>query len=125
MGRIIAACLAVAMMSASSQAQLLYDFIEDGTDVVLATLELSMLPATHTIEVELTFTPLGRGDIRATRPLYLGSFDTQSGPGMAVIDDGAGGLVGDMGFVIWTDDDPPDSSVPPIGDPGRFFESRI
>ena len=114
------ACLAVAMMSASSHAQVLYDFINDGTGEVLARLELAMLPATKTIEKELTFTPRGEA-IFGLGPLYLGSFDTQSGPGRAVIDDGAGGLVGDMGFVTWTDDDPPYASVPPIGEPALLF----
>ena len=52
MFRITMASLAVAMMSANSQAQLFYDFIEGGYGEVLATLELSSLPAKHSEVVE-------------------------------------------------------------------------
>ena len=45
-GRILMACFAIAIMSASSEAQLFYDFVEGDTGDVLATLKLTSLPST-------------------------------------------------------------------------------
>ena len=97
--RMMMACLAVAMMSVSSQAQRFYDFIEGGTGDVLATLELSSIPATHTEVVELTFTPAGETLFGYSSP-YTGIFDGNDGP---FVDDGTGGLDGGVQYegVLW------------------------
>ena len=68
------ACFVVAIMSASSEAQLLYDFVESPSGDVLATLELTSLPATHAEVAGLTFTPAGEA-IYGYAGLYSPMFD--------------------------------------------------
>jgi hypothetical protein len=80
----------VTITSASSEAQLLYDFVESPSGDVLATLELTSLPATHAEVAGLTFTPAGEA-IYGYAGLYSGSFDTSFG---MLLDDGIGGLQG-------------------------------
>lgn len=104
------ACLYMAIVPASCQAKLLYDFVEDSTGDILATMELFQIPATVNDFMELTFSPTGDAKF-GFGPQYLGAFDSSLGPGSAVISDGVGGLVGDGGFVSWIDDDPPPSDL--------------
>jgi hypothetical protein len=80
----------VTITSASSEAQLLYDFVESPSGDVLATLELTSLPATHAEVAGLTFTPAGEA-IYGYAGLYSGSFDSSFG---MLLDDGIGGLQG-------------------------------
>ena len=77
-------------MSARSEAQLFYDFVEFPSGNVLATLELTSLPATHAEVAGLTFTPAGEAILGYATP-YSGSFDTSFG---MLSDDGIGGLQG-------------------------------
>jgi hypothetical protein len=108
--RILTSCLAIGLTSASCHAQLFYDFVEDNTGDVLATIELFQLPASVNDFVGLTFTPEGQA-IFGFGPEYLGTFDRSTGPGNAVVSDGGSGLVGDGGLVSWVDDDPPPSDL--------------
>ena len=90
MRRIVMPCFVVTITSASSEAQLLYDFVESPSGDVLATLELTSLPATHAEVAGLTFTPAGEA-IYGYTGLYSGSFDTSFA---MLLDDGIGGLQG-------------------------------
>lgn len=90
--KLLLVCCFVVVMSYDASAQLLYDFLEDGTGTLLATLELSSLPATHEEVVALTFTPQGEV-ILGFGPTYDGGFDVTSGSFVA---DGAGGLTGSV-----------------------------
>ena len=66
------ACIMVAVMSASTEAQVFYDFVNDPPIAVRARLELSSLPATYAEVVELTFTP--EGDVFGLGPSVSGPF---------------------------------------------------
>lgn len=90
MWRMLVACVAVVMISADGQAQLFYDFVESPSGEVLATLELTNLPATHIDVAGLTFTPTGEAIFGYTSP-YTGGFDYTPEP---ITDDGIGGLSG-------------------------------
>ena len=95
MGRIPMACFVVAIMSASSEAQFLYDFVEFPSGDVLARLELTSLPATHAEVATLTFTPSSKS-IFGYDTQYSGSFDTSFA---MFLDDGVGGLQGNGGGI--------------------------
>lgn len=99
-------CLA-GLISADAKAQLFYSFVEHESDQVLATLELSALPATHREVVGLTFTPVGE-TIFGFGPTYTGTFDGSDGE-PAITDDGDGGLAAGIGSVIF-DLDAPDQT---------------
>ena len=89
---VTALCLGASQASAS----LLFDFQQEGTGTVLATLEATGLPFTPTPGptaeglLALTFTAEGQA-IFGQGPTYLGTFDGATG---LVHDDGAGGLMG-------------------------------
>ncbi len=112
----------VACVAASTQASVLYDFQQAGTATVLATLELSSVPANETHIAGLTFTPAGDA-IFGFGSTYSGTFDTSNG---AFADDGVGGLQGGIDYggifaATMTDNDPPASTV----FPGPFAFSPI
>ena len=92
--RFLLICLSVVFVCNRTEASLFYDFEEDGTGAVLATIELASLPATHTEVLGLTFSDAGQA-IFGFGPTYLGTFDT-SATGTDIpsewIDDGMGGL---------------------------------
>lgn len=71
------------------RASLLYDFVQDGTGEVLATWELTSLPAGFEEVVGLTFTPAGDA-IFGFGAVYAGEFDHYAAS--TARDDGAGGL---------------------------------
>ena len=56
---LLLACVTVAMMTTRTDAQLFYNFVEQTSHDVIATLELSSLPATLSEFQGLTFTPEG------------------------------------------------------------------
>ena len=76
-GFIISASLALLVTSAHCQAQELYNFVQAGTGDILATLDLTTLPATHTDVAGLTFSTKGEA-IFGLGPVYTGTFDTTS-----------------------------------------------
>lgn len=115
-GHLIMACVATAVMTSSCEAQLFYDFVHGGTGDVLATLELTALPATHEEIVGLTFTPAGETFFGYVSP-YAGVFDSTQEPWE---DDGAGGLTAPSGGSKIFDVDPPASSLHPNGGTFRF-----
>lgn len=103
----------LAFLCNRTEASLFYNYEEDSTGTVLATLELASLPATHAEVLELTFTPAGQA-IFGFGGTYLGTFDTTDGDTPAqLIADGIGGLrsttVGAVSF--FSDQDPPSSLV--------------
>jgi len=100
-GRILVMCVAVVTMSANSHAQLFYDFIQAGTGDVLATLELSSLPATHTEVVGLNFTPTGEAFLGYPSP-YGGVFTSTLNSFMS---DGSGGLDGQSSILDFSPSD--------------------
>jgi hypothetical protein len=103
----------LAFLCNRTEASLFYDYEEDGTGTVLATLELASLPATHTEVLGLTFTPAGQA-IFGFGETYLGTFDTTVGDTPAqMIADGIGGLRSTtVGAVSsFNDLDPPSSLV--------------
>jgi hypothetical protein len=124
MCRMMMACIALTVMSASSEAGLFYDFVEDGTGNVLATLELSSLPATHTEVVGLTFTPAGEA-IFGLGPTYTGIFDNSFPTGGSLVDDGSGGLKGEPNLVDIVDFDPPESDPNPLTPPLSQLVIRV
>ena len=76
-GFIISASLALLVTSAHCQAQELYNFVQAGTGDVLATLDLTVVPATHTDVAGLTFSTKGEG-IFGLGATYSGTFDLTS-----------------------------------------------
>jgi hypothetical protein len=88
--RLPLAALALALLCGPAEANLVYNFEEDGTGNVLATMELSSLPATHSEVVILEFSMDGEA-IFGVLGLYSGTFDTTDD---AFIADGADGLAG-------------------------------
>jgi hypothetical protein len=86
--QIILACVTAVVIPGSCEAQLFYDFVQEGTGDVLATLELTTLPATHEEIAGMTFTPAGETLFGFVSP-YAGEFD---GTILPWDDDGAGGL---------------------------------
>jgi hypothetical protein len=111
MGRMLMACFTVVIMSASSDAQLFYDFVEQTSGDVIATLELSSLPATLSEFQGLTFTPEGEA-IFGFGPVYLGDFDVDASNGSVVADDLEGGLAGEPQNVRWMDTNSPYILIP-------------
>jgi hypothetical protein len=114
----IIVALTFAFMSDRADASLFYDFEEDGTGTVLATLELASLPATHTEVLGLTFTLAGQA-VFGYGPTYVGVFDTSI---FAFVDDGSGGLESSYSPSIRAsllDQNPPFS---PIAAGGNAFE---
>ena len=102
---ILAAYIAVVMMSATSQAGLVFEFVQDGTGDVLVTLELTSLPATHSEVAGLTFTPAGEA-IFGLGSVYGSTFDSTSA-GQTVVSDGFGGLTSSGGLTRIFDNSPP------------------
>ena len=88
--RLPLAALALALLCSPAEADFVCNFEEDGTGNVLATLELSSLPATHSEVVSLLFSLDGEA-IFGVLGLYSGTFDTTND---AFIADGADGLAG-------------------------------
>jgi hypothetical protein len=88
--RLPLAALALALLCSPAEADFVYNFEEDFTGNVLATLELSSLPATHSEVVSLEFSMDGEA-IFGVLGLYSGTFDTTDD---AFIADGADGLAG-------------------------------
>ncbi|MCO6047069.1 hypothetical protein NG895_24490, partial [Aeoliella sp. ICT_H6.2] len=122
--RVLIASVAVTSISTRSEAQLQYDFNTFAGDV-LATLELSNLPATINDIEALTFTSEGK-ELFGLGPTYQGVFDRGSG---TIIEIGTDWIAGhrtlaaeDDGVTIfWSDNAPPYASVPPAGlSPRRF-----
>lgn len=120
--RILHATFVIVALSADAEATYFYDFEEAGTGDVLATLELSNLPATFRDFNTLTFTPEGEA-IFGLGPIYQGSIEWQAGGlGSVVSSDNAGGLIADSEFgVAWFDLFPPYAAVPPDGSPPGYF----
>lgn len=108
----------VNITSAEAQQVLIYSFIEEGSDEVLATLQLSSLPATHNEVVGLTFSSLGQS-IFGFGPVYTGTFDGEDGY-PAIIDDGNGGLAAGNGSVIFDLDAPAPLDGPNAGKLGQL-----
>lgn len=103
----------LAFLCNRTAASLLYNYEEDGTGTVLATLELASLPATHTEVLGLTFTPAGQA-MFGFGETYLGTFDTTGGDTPAqMIADGIGGLASTTVDAVsfFSDQDPPSSLV--------------
>jgi hypothetical protein len=98
------AVLAICSLCNAAEATLLYNFEQEGTGTVLATLELDFLPASHSQVVSLDLTTEGTSIFSFFTP-YAGSFDTSVGTFIA---DGLGGLEGSGDFAIATlvDNDP-------------------
>jgi hypothetical protein len=117
----VTSCFAFSPMAMAGS--LFYNFEQLNSGTVLATLELTSSPATHTEVRGLTFTQAGQA-IFGLGPTYLGGFDeTNFG---AFVDDGSGGLR--SGDPIWpanlADRDPPTSSVKPdLADRGLWLEA--
>jgi hypothetical protein len=88
--RLPLAALALALLCGPAEAGPSYNFVESGSDNVLATLELSSLPATHSEVVGLEFSTEGEA-IFGVLGLYSGTFDSTND---AFIGDGADGLAG-------------------------------
>lgn len=100
-------------LTSSSRASTIYEFHQDGTGDVLATLELSALPATESEVVSLAFTPAGDA-IFGLGELYDGTFDSSA---KSFVDDGSGLLVSsepDWGANI--EDTTPEETSSVIGD---------
>jgi len=101
-------------ISADSEAQL-FDFVGDDSGEVLATLNLSSLPATHEDIVSLTFSPIGES-IFGYASTFPGEFQDSTG---RFADDGFGGLIGadalENGEAILGGFNPPASSLHPSG----------
>lgn len=104
--RIALVYIVVFIPSGASRAELSYDFVQDGTGDVLATLELSKLPATHNELNGLTFTPTGEALFGYTSP-YTGSFTSSTN---LFSDDGMGRLVGQPANAFFRDDSPIEST---------------
>ncbi len=81
--------LAFAASPTSTSAQVFYNFVQSPSGDVLATLELSSLPATHSEVVGLTFTPAGDA-IFGLGSSYTGVFTQSAG---AFQDDLQNGLI--------------------------------
>jgi hypothetical protein len=94
----------------NSEAQLRYNFEQEGTGAVLATLELSSLPATHTDVVGLTFSSIGQS-ILGYPAVFPGTFEHTF---MAIVEDGIGGLGEMEGAELW-DFNAPRPSTHPTG----------
>jgi hypothetical protein len=106
--RFLLTCLSVALMCTRTEAALLYDFEEEGTGTVLATLELASLPATHNQVLGLTFTPEGQA-VFGYGPTYPGTFDFTV---RLFVDDGVGGLTCPDGVGnAWINDDAPPAGL--------------
>lgn len=104
------ASLMLVIMAGNSEAQLQYNFEQQGTGIVLATLELSSLPATHTEVVELTFSSTGQS-IFGYPAIFPGTFELTF---MTIVEDGIGGLGELEGAELW-DFDAPRPSTHPMG----------
>ena len=117
---LLLACITVAMMTTRTDAQLFYDFVEQTSQDVIATLELSSLPATLSEFQGLTFTPEGEA-LFGLGPEYLGDFDSDSSNGSVAVDDLEGGLEGLPQNVRWIDTNPPYSLIPPLELPTKFI----
>ena len=104
--------VALVIVSSNSSAQLLYEFEESGTESILATLELSSLPASHSEIVGLMFTPAG-DMIFGMGPVYIGTFDTSSSFLVATVEELPNGELTCTGcdnpsLATWfIDEDPP------------------
>jgi hypothetical protein len=98
------AVLAICSLCNTAEATLLYNFEQEGTGTVLATLELDFLPASHSQVVSLSLSTEGTSIFSFFTP-YAGSFDTSVG---AFIADGLGGLEGsgDSAIATLVDNDP-------------------
>jgi len=108
LGSLSVALLITSTASANNGSHLFYDFVESPSGDILATLELSSLPALFGDVESLTFSPIGES-LLGFGPTYLGDFD--AGGGDPVIDV-SGGLAG--GF--FSDNTPqPSSLFPPLG----------
>ena len=70
----IVLALPLAVVCGRTEASLLYDFEEEGTGTVLATLHLAGLPATRDEVLGLFFTPQGQV-LFGYGPTYPGTFD--------------------------------------------------
>jgi len=117
--RIVFVALACVTMPSMSQAELFYNFVQERTGDVLATLELSSLPATARDINGLTFTSHGDALFGLPSP-YPGTFSTLIPSREFVFgDDGMGGLTGGTFGSRAYDWNPPESSVYPY--PTGFF----
>jgi hypothetical protein len=98
------AVLAICSLCNTAEATLLYNFEQEGTGTVLATLELDSLPASHSQVVSLDLSTEGVSIFGFSSP-YAGSFDTSVGTFIA---DGLGGLEGsgDSAIATLVDNDP-------------------
>ena len=86
--RLILSCLAISLLCNRVGAALFYDFVEWESGNVLATLQLSSLPASHWEVLGLTFTPAGQAKF-GYGPIYQGEFDDSYN---WFVDDGSGGI---------------------------------
>ena len=94
----------IGLETSPALASVAYDFVQDGSGSVLATLELSSLPARHTEVVGLTFTAAGNAIFGLGQGLYSGSFDATLD---VFADDGLSGLAGTAGDAFIVDGNPP------------------
>ena len=104
------ACLVLVFMcNRTEAASLLYDFEQMESEIVLATLELTSLPATHNEVLGLTFTTEGMAIFGLPSP-YPGTFTfTQSD--RPFVDDGMNGLKSVGGGGLLVSSDPPANSI--------------
>ena len=97
-------------LAPSVEGQVFYEFEQSSTGDILATIELTQLPADVDDITELTFTPSGEAFF-GLGPVYSGAFDRPVS-GFAISDDGAGGLGCGTSLCSanFIDDDPPVST---------------
>ena len=100
-----------------------YDFVQDGTGVVLATLTTDTpTPFNHMNVVSLDFTIEGDAIFGFGIGEYSGTFDFTNAAGEFFVSDGSGGLAG-QGVDPWTqfvDADPPSTIFNPVPVTPRF-----
>ena len=120
--------LLLLLLPTVAQAQLVFDFIEDGTSETIATLELAQLSPNVEDILSLSFSEAGQ-DLFGYGPVYEGTFDGFFSPEDGTrftLDEDEFGIIGlggeDAEFALGGgafDLDPPDTSLPKI-DPLLF-----